>query len=105
VIGGGRGKSQIQSWQRGKEIWHSLCWAVGWRPGFALDPADLPPKAMVFSLGYPGSSSAIRRRREKGQSIEGLVVPEVADYIDRYRLYLPGVEPLPPPELGSIEIR
>lgn len=43
----------------------------------AMEPIDL-------------SATAIREKRAAGESIEGLVSPAVAEYIDRYELYLPG---------------
>jgi nicotinic acid mononucleotide adenylyltransferase len=92
LFSGGRdGRSQIQTeWQEGPRIWRELNWACLTRPGVAFDPADLPPRHRLLEFGVPGSSSEIRRRLAAGESVEGLVAPEVA-------VLLRGRQPAPPP--------
>ncbi len=88
VAGGGRGESVIQrEWARGPEIWRRLNFAVVRRPGFDLDPADLPEHNRLFDLSAPGSSSNIRDRVFGRRPIDGLLSDEVAAYIQRHDLY------------------
>ena len=94
VIGGGKGESQIQaSWKNGREIWDSLNFFIIHRAGFDLRPEDLPPRHREFDGSrYFGASTIIRENIFRGESVDGLLMPEVADYIRRYDLYK-GAEP------------
>ncbi|MEK9173443.1 MAG: NAD(+)/NADH kinase, partial [Patescibacteria group bacterium] len=89
ICGGGKGESIIQrEWGHGPEIWRGLNFAVAERVGFPYDPSDLPPHSIVLKPPYSGSSTEIREKILKHQSIGDLVVPEVEAYIDRHNLYL-----------------
>jgi NAD+ kinase len=94
IRGGKVGQSIIQRvWRRGSDIWKNLNFAVLVNEGFDYDPDDLPPLHKVFSVRRPGASSSIRERAFKRESIDGMVMPEVASYVERYGLYrgiLPG---------------
>lgn len=88
VEGGATGQSSIQrSWKKGAELWATACFAVLTRPGYELNPADLPPNAQVFSLEETGSSTVIRDHLSRGKSVDGLVAPRALAYIGRYGLY------------------
>ncbi len=88
IAGGGRGAAPIQtSWAKGEELWKTARFAVLQRPGHDIDPGDLPPHSQLIPLNVPGSSTEIRERLGRGESIEDLVLPRVRDYIDRYGLY------------------
>ncbi len=88
VRGGADGQSEIQTaWHRGDEVWRTLKFAVLERHGFAVEEKDLPPNADYFVVNFPGSSTEIRERRKQGRSIDGLVMPAVAKYIEENDLY------------------
>lgn len=76
-------------WDRGNEIWGSYKFAVVPRRGFEYDASDLPPNAEVIpvEIDIDGSSFAVREKAFRRERLDGLVTPEVASYIDRYRLY------------------
>ncbi|MEK9152141.1 MAG: hypothetical protein AAB692_02145 [Patescibacteria group bacterium] len=87
VEGGRRQESQVHSWYRGREIWYNFNIAVVARPGYPLDAADLPPRSRIFGCSRQASSSDIRRRITAGQSITGLVNPQVEEFIKQRHLY------------------
>lgn len=88
VVGGARGESPIQtSWANGEELWKTARFAVLQRPGHEVNADDLPPQSRLIPLDVPGSSTLIRERLGRGDSIEDLVTPRVQDYIERYGLY------------------
>jgi NAD+ kinase len=91
VQGGATGNSEIhRSWHQGERLWTDLNFAVFERPGYELVAADLPIRSARFAATVSGSSTEIRDRVWRDQSVDGLVAPEVADYIQRYRLYQGG---------------
>lgn len=82
VVGGARGRSNIHRvWEHGKELWKTLRFAVLTRKGFELSPADLPPHSHVVRTDIEGSSTDIRSAVWNHESIAGLVMNEVEDYI------------------------
>ena len=88
VAGGGQGRSFIHTqWEHGPELWRTLNFAVLHRPGHELGPGDLPPRHRLVDVRLDGSSQAIRERLFRREPIDGLVGPDVADYIERHRLY------------------
>lgn len=88
IAGGSRGAAPIQtSWARGEELWKNARFAVLQRPGHDIDAGDLPPHSKLIPLNVPGSSTEIRDRLGRGDSIDDLVLPRVRDYIERYGLY------------------
>lgn len=88
IKGGAKGRSEIQrSWMQGPQLWLNARFAVFTRPGYAFDPADLPPNHELIDLEVPGASSDIRQRIAHGESVQDLVTPRVHAYIERYGLY------------------
>lgn len=89
IAGGGRGKAEIQAvWAMGKYIWDKLNWLVIIRPGYEIKKNDLPPKSKVIKIkNIFGSGTMIRERIKKGEAINDLVLPEVAEYIKKFDLY------------------
>jgi NAD+ synthase (glutamine-hydrolysing) len=90
IITGGRDKkSEIHRvWQHGEEIWEKLKFFVIVRPGYLVEQNDLPPSCKVVEIGQLfGSGSLIRKNLLDGKSIEELVVPKVAEYINQHNLY------------------
>jgi NAD+ kinase len=88
VRGGGNNESLIQrEWMRGNELWSEGNFAILNRSGYPLDQGELPPHHRVFEIERDGSSHAIRNRVFHRQPIDELVVPDVAGYIKRHRLY------------------
>jgi NAD kinase len=88
IQGGGKGESFIQrKWERGEDLWRRLRFAIVARPGFDLDSADLPPNHRIIHNDTPGESHLIREKAFRREQVDGLVVEQVARYIDRYRLY------------------
>lgn len=85
---GATGESQIQkSWAHGQELWETANFAVLTRPGYVLNPDDLPPHSQVFEIQEQGSSTDIRDRLVHGQSVVSLLHPGARAYIERYGLY------------------
>ncbi len=100
LAGGATGQSVIQrEWARGKKIWNELRFIVVQRPPDTLDPDDLPPHSVVFETVADGASSTIRDRIFKGQAIDGMVIPQVAAYIERHHLY----RGMPPPRSTRLQ--
>ncbi|MEW6302035.1 MAG: NAD(+)/NADH kinase [Verrucomicrobiota bacterium] len=88
IQGGHKGRSYIQRfWQKGREIWERLNFAVIVRPGYHFNQADLPPHHHVIEFDCDGSSRSIRERLFRHQSITAMVTPEVEQYIDLHGLY------------------
>lgn len=88
IEGGGEGKSPIQRyWKNGTDLWKVARFAVLTRPGYDISKADLPPHAHIFEIQESGSSTAIRERLSRGDSVQGLLSPRAQAYISRYGLY------------------
>lgn len=88
IAGGSQGRSLIQqTWESGPELWRTACFCVLTRPGHAFDQADLPPSSEILEISLEASSTDIRDRLAHGRSIENLVTPRAAAYIERYGLY------------------
>lgn len=90
ITGGSRGESVIQTrWDGGAQMWGTLSFLVVARRGIPANPADLPPKSRLIHLDSPqdDASAAIRERIFRRQPYSQLVLPEVADHIERYGLY------------------
>lgn len=89
IHGGVEGKAEIQmSWFRGSEVWQNLRFVVLTRGQKKIDKNDLPPNSQVIEVDIPGSSTEIRGKVRRGEAIDSLVVPEVANYIIGHKLYL-----------------
>jgi NAD+ kinase len=90
IEGGANGQAEIQrTWEKGKEIWNSLNFAVVVPANCGLDKKDLPPNHMVIEMKEElvTHSRAIREKIATGQPFEGLVMPKVATYIKKIGLY------------------
>lgn len=88
VEGGRVGKSVIQKeWMDGNSLWEKSRFVVVMRKNYIFNEKDLPPQSKIIQTEIEGSSTLIRTRRFNHQTIGNLVVPEVADYIERYNLY------------------
>lgn len=89
IVGGRNGKSKIQeSWRQGERIWRDLNWVVIPRDVELISSEDLPIRSVVVGTEtYFGSSSGIRQKVARGESIEKLVSPEIRDYIVANGLY------------------
>ncbi|NQT49747.1 nicotinate-nicotinamide nucleotide adenylyltransferase [Candidatus Kuenenbacteria bacterium] len=88
VTGGARGESEIQRrWYKGQELWNKANFIVMSRSGSRAGDEDLPPHSEVLIVDFPGSSTEIRNRLARGESIEGLVTPTVERYILENKLY------------------
>ncbi len=80
----------FHTWERWDEIVARVTLAVADRPGAtpSADPAVLrAPRVVVTLPPQAVSSTAIRRRRAAGRSIDDLVAPAVARYIESHDLY------------------
>lgn len=91
ILEGGRfGKSQIQTdWWFGEHLWKNINFAILERPGYDVRLNDLPPHYMLIEIkNLNGSSSLIRERVKRGESIKELVTPKVLRYIEEKKLYL-----------------
>ncbi|MCX6714512.1 MAG: NAD(+)/NADH kinase [Candidatus Uhrbacteria bacterium] len=88
IAGGARGQSEIhRTWFRGQEVWNELHFMVHMRYGVKCVPEDLPPHHTIIEPTLRGSSSEIRERIFKHQSIETLVSPAVAAFMERHQLF------------------
>lgn len=88
ITGGAAGRSPIQrEWKSGRRLWKTANFAVLARRGHAFTQADLPPRHEVFEIDAPGSSTDVRTRLGRSESISGMVTPRALAYIERYGLY------------------
>ncbi len=89
VAGGAGGNSQIQSeWERGKDIWKKLNFAVILRAGFYASKEDLPPSSQT--IGIPdliGSGTRIRQMIASGDDVGEVLYPKVMEFIEKNGLY------------------
>lgn len=93
-------------WLLGADQWAALhTWArpdiLAARLTFLVFPRGLEPvvprpgfRHETIDLRHPASSTAVRAAVRAGQSLDGLVAPAVAAYIDRHRLYRQAGGPL-----------
>lgn len=102
--------AEIATWHRYPAVLDAAHFAVVARPGIRLDTltARLPslgprmiratdftepesPQILLVEADTPDvSSTSIRRRAERGESLAGLVPTPVAAYIEQHSLYSPG---------------
>ena len=79
------------TWKDPERILELARLGVAARPGY--EPPQALPRIELFELEpHPTSSSELRRRVRDGESIDGLVVPAVADYIASRGLYVRNLE-------------
>jgi nicotinate-nucleotide adenylyltransferase len=87
---------RLPTWHRWHELLSRVTLAVAPRDGeTAPVPAEIAalPHAEVALPAMAVSATDIRERIAQGRSIEGLVPPLVARYIDQHQLYHRGVPP------------
>jgi nicotinate-nucleotide adenylyltransferase len=83
----------LQTWHQANDLAVEADFLVVPRPGFTIDPADVPEPfrhlayAVLKTPQLDISSTEIRRRVAKGQSIEYLTPPPVVRYILDHGLY------------------
>ena len=88
VAGGAHGLSEIhRTWFCGQEVWNTLHFLVHMRHGIECVPEDLPPHHTIIEPTLRGSSSEIRERIFRHQSIDDLVSPAIGQYIARHQLF------------------
>ena len=74
---------KLGTWQRPDEVRRLARIRVFGRPGIQLNGgAEIVPMDPM-----PVSASEIRARARRGEGLDGLVPPAVANYIERHRLY------------------
>ena len=79
----------FHTWKEPERVLELARLGVAARPGF--EPPQASPRVELFVLEpHPISSSELRRRVREGESLDGLVVPAVADYIAACGLYVRG---------------
>jgi len=95
IAGGKRKESEIHRvWHRGEEVWQKLNFTIVMRPGYELEPEDLPPHAELIEVeGIFGSGTMVRARIARGESVANLVPLDIAKYIQQYNLYKRKAEP------------
>lgn len=82
LIKGGALQSPIATgWYRGQEVWENVNFLVLTRPGYALDPDDLPPHATLLEIDIPGSSTEIRERLARKETVAHLVPKAVSELL------------------------
>ena len=76
----------LPTWKEPERVLELARLGVAARPG--SEPPVTSPRVEVFELEpHPISSSELRRRAREGESLDGLVVPAVAEYIAARGLY------------------
>ena len=74
------------TWKEPERVLELARLGVATRPGYA--PTTTSPRIQVFELEpHPVSSSEIRERVRRGEPLDGLVAPAVAQYIAEHGLY------------------
>lgn len=74
-------------WKNMPSAWDNLNFAVIERSGYEVDHNDFPPHHRFIRFNEGGSSTEVRNKVFNRQPINGLVLPTVEDYIERYNLY------------------
>jgi nicotinate-nucleotide adenylyltransferase len=74
---------KLASWHRPEEVKRLAKIAVFSRPGYQ----PKPEVQLIPLQPMPISATEIRARARRGESIDGLVPPAVANHIERRRLY------------------
>lgn len=89
VVGGRNQESEIhRTWYKGEEVWRTLNFTVIARPGYELDPKDMPPHSELIEIeGIYGSGTMVRERIANGEPIDDLVPQNIAKYIQENSLY------------------
>lgn len=89
IQGGANARSEVhQVWYRGEELWSKLNFAIVSRRDVPASPADFPRKSELVRFETIGSSTDIRKKTFAGEPIDRLVVPGLAEFIAKEKLYL-----------------
>lgn len=81
--------ADLPTWKQPQRVLELARLGVATRPGYV--PETRSERIELFELApYPVSSTSVRDRVRRGESIDGLVVPEVAAYIAEHGLYRDG---------------
>lgn len=83
----GSGPPIQHEWYQGETLWKEARFAVVTREGWKGTKADLPPHHELIDMQLAGSSSTIRERLFKNESVDGLLSEPVEAYVRRYGLY------------------
>lgn len=76
----------LPTWKEPERVLELARLGVAARPGY--EPPVASPRVEMFELEpHPISSSEVRRRAREGESLDGFVVPAVAEYITARGLY------------------
>jgi nicotinate-nucleotide adenylyltransferase len=81
---GGDQYAAFDTWREPEEVARLARLAVFPRPGFAVDAREVKVLSMAPT---PVSASDVRARAARGERLDGLVPPAVANYIARHGLY------------------
>ncbi|MFT3945240.1 MAG: nicotinate-nucleotide adenylyltransferase [Ancrocorticia sp.] len=93
---------EILEWKDSEDLWKMAHFVGVTRPGHKIDVDGLPPEAVTV-MEVPAmaiSSTACRKRVERGAPIWYLVPDGVVQYIAKYRLYRE-YRPIPPTSQGK----
>ena len=78
--------ADLPTWKEPGRVLELARLGVATRPGHV--PEATSPRVRIFELEpHPVSSTQLRERVRNGESIDGLVVPEVARYVAEHGLY------------------
>jgi NAD kinase len=89
VTGGRAGRSIIHTcWEKGAERWQRARFIVVHDPQLPPDAADLPPNSRLLPIDNFIPSAGLRIRIYGGHTLENLIAPDVASYIERHRLFM-----------------
>ncbi len=75
---------KLATWREPQEVKRLAKLAAFERPGHAVRDPDV---TLIPMAPMPVSASEIRGRAARGESLDGLVPPAVAEYIERHGLY------------------
>lgn len=88
LAGASQGVSYIhRRWPEGGRVLQTARFVVVLRPDYPLAANDHPPVCQLLEGAHSYSSAEIRRRVYDHEPFRDWVVPRVAEYIERHRLY------------------
>jgi len=83
-----RGISKIKRvWAQAERMLAENLFTIHVRQGYPIHPDDLPRHYEMIEVNVPGSSSEIRELAYHRKGFEHLVVPRVAEHIERFDVY------------------
>jgi len=90
LVSGGRAARSIihTCWENGAERWQRGRFIVLHDPQQPPDAGDLPPQARLMAVENYIPSAGLRVRIYGGHTLENLIAPDVAAYIERHRLFM-----------------